>query len=204
MPDKEEGAMQRREQILQAAFKVALRERLARLTMRQVAGEADLSISQVSRYFHSRDTLLVALLDWLLDDLFATWQVSAALPPHERLLELVEQEMRDATITQNQKSLARLELLYDYWTLGSRVPAIRQRMLTGLERWRQMFLPIACDLIEAEPTRFPGVTPQTLVTLILSLSHGYTLQTLLGHPPTTLDQFLTAVRALLSPSSSSQ
>ncbi|GLV61000.1 hypothetical protein KDH_78180 [Dictyobacter sp. S3.2.2.5] len=200
MPDTKEAGTQRREQILEAAFKVALRERLTCLTLRQVAAEADLSSGQISRYFHSKNDLLVALLDWLLDDLFATWQAPTTLAPNERLLTLVEQDLRDSSIEQNPPSIARLELLFDYWTLGASNTAIRQRMLTGIERWRQMLLPLACDLIEAEPTRFPGVTPQTLVTLILSLIQGYTLQTLLGNPPTTLDQFLTAVRALLSPS----
>ncbi|GHO85962.1 TetR/AcrR family transcriptional regulator [Dictyobacter formicarum] len=202
MPGKKETEVQRREQILQAAFKVALRERLEHLTIRQVAAEAHLSTGLVFFHFKSKEALLVALLDWLLNDLFETWEAPTTHSPRERLLGLIEQDVRDAYVERNQKSLAKLELLFDYWTLSTREPEIRQRMLTGIERSRQMFLPAARDLIKAEPARFPGVTPETLVTLILSLIQGYTLQNLLGNPHTTLDQFLTATRALLTPPTS--
>ncbi|GCE21835.1 TetR/AcrR family transcriptional regulator [Dictyobacter kobayashii] len=189
MPGKTETEAQRRERILQAAFKVALRERLEHMTIRQVAAEANLSHELVFSYFKSKDALLVALLDWLLDDLFETWEAPTTLSPRERLLELIEQDLRDACIQHNQKSLTRLELLFDYWTLSTREPEIRCRMLAGIERSRQMFLPVACSLIKAEPTRFPGVTPDTLVTLILSLIQGYTLQNILGNPIPPLTNF---------------
>src|SRR5690242_17197420 len=66
MPGRRAPEEERRAQILAAAFNVAAREGLARLTVRQVAAEARLSSGLVFFHFTSRDALLLALLDQLL------------------------------------------------------------------------------------------------------------------------------------------
>jgi AcrR family transcriptional regulator len=61
---------QRRESLLRAAFAVAAREGLAGVTARAVAAEAGVSSGLVFFHFHTVDTLLAALLEWLLAHTF--------------------------------------------------------------------------------------------------------------------------------------
>ncbi len=68
MPGQKAPEVARREQILNAAFRVALRERLAGVRIRDVAREADLSSGLVLFHFKTKDALIAALLEWLQGD----------------------------------------------------------------------------------------------------------------------------------------
>jgi TetR/AcrR family transcriptional repressor of bet genes len=198
MPGKKEPEEQRREQILQAAFTVAVREQLDRLTIRQVAAEAGLSTGLVFFHFKSKDALLVALLERLLDELFEFWQAPADLPPRERLLLLLRRDLQDAY--QDEQSAANLTLFLAYWTMGLRDQAIRERIRRAIERSRQVFLPAVRALMESEPLRFQGVTAEGLVTVMVGIAEGCALQSSLNNEPVNLEQILAALRALLGSS----
>ncbi|HEY5002886.1 MAG TPA: TetR/AcrR family transcriptional regulator [Ktedonobacteraceae bacterium] len=195
MPGKKESEEQRREQIVRAAFAVATRERLNQLTIRQVAAEAGLSTGLIFFHFKSKDALLVALLEWLLDQLFEFWEAPGEMSPKERLLALVHRDLSDAY--QDEQSAAKLELFLAYWTMGLREPAIKERIQQGVERSRQVFLPTVHDVIASEPERFQGVTAQGLVTVLVGIVEGCALQSLLSDERVDVEQILTVLRALL-------
>src|SRR4051812_41536631 len=87
---------QRREQILRAAFEVATRAGIGGMSVRAVAAEARLSHALVLFYFGSKQQLVHALLDWLIEPT-AVLHVSdeiARLPgARERLGALLRQEI---------------------------------------------------------------------------------------------------------------
>jgi AcrR family transcriptional regulator len=195
MPGKKESEEQRREQILQAAFTVASREGLDQFTIRQVATEAGLSTGLIFFHFQSKDTLLIALLEWLLDQLFESWEAPAEFSPKERLLELVHRDLSDAI--QDERSAVKLGLFLAYWIMGTREPAIKERIQQAVERSRQVFLPIAHEIITGEPKRFHGVTAQGLATVFIGIVEGSALQASLSNRQVDVGQILLVLRALL-------
>ncbi len=200
MPGKKESEVVRREQIVQAAFRVATREGLEQLTIRLVAAEAGLSTGLVFFHFTSKETLLLALLDWLLDSLFENWETPGDLPPVERLLTLLQLDLQDTYQGQGEQAAARLELFFTYWAMAVRNPAINERIRHAIERSRQTFLPAVQAVIDSEPVRFRQVTPEGLVTVVLALAQGCAVQSLLSGHRIDVEQILRVIRALLLPS----
>jgi len=67
MPGRKASEQTRRDQIIRAAYDIAARRGLHGLTVRQVAAKAGLSSGLVLFHFKSKDRLIIALLDWLLE-----------------------------------------------------------------------------------------------------------------------------------------
>lgn len=199
MPGKKESEQLRRQQIVLAAFRVAAREGLEQLTVRLVAAEAGLSTGLVFFHFESKEMLLLALLDWLLDSLFERWEVSEKLSPAERLLAVMRLDLQDTT--HDEQAGARLRLFFTYWAIAVHDPLINERIQHALERSRQAFLPSVQAVIDSEPARFRQVTPEGLVTVLLAIARGCAIQSLLSGARVDVEQILTVIRALLLPKS---
>lgn len=176
-----------------------MREGLEQLTIRLVAAEAGLSTGLVFFHFTSKETLLLALLDWLLASLFEHWETSDDLPPAERLLTLLELDLQDTYQGQDEQAAARLELFFTYWAMAVRNSAIKERIQRAIEHSRQIFLPAVQAVVESDPVRFRQVTPDGLVTVMLALAQGCAVQSLLSGHRIDVEQILTVVRALLLP-----
>ena len=199
MPGKKEAEELRREQIVQAAFRVAAREGLEQMTIRLVAAEAGLSTGLVFFHFTSKETLLLALLDWLLDSLFENWEMPDDLAPTEHLLALLQLDLQDTYQGQGEQAAARLELFFAYWAMAVRNPAINERIRHAIEHSRQLFLPTVQAVIESEPVRFRHVTSEGLVTVVLAIAQGSAVQSLLNGHRIDVEQILAVIRALLIP-----
>lgn len=199
MPGKKESEVLRREQIVQAAFRVATQEGLEQLTIRLVAAEAGLSTGLVFFHFTSKESLLLALLDWLLDTLFEDWKTPGDLLPAERLLTLLQLDLQDTYQGQGEQAAARLALFFTYWAMAVRNPDINERIRHAIERSRQLFLPAVQAVIDSEPIRFRQVTPEGLITVVLAIAQGCAVQSLLNGHYVDVGQILTVVRAFLLP-----
>lgn len=199
MPGKKASEELRREQIVQAAFRVATREGLEQLTIRLVAAEAGLSTGLVFFHFKSKEALLLTLLDWLLDVLFETWQISETLPPVERLLAWLQLDFQD--LSQDEQGCG-LKLFFSYWALAAHDPVIDERIKDALERSKQALLPVVQAVIDSEPVRFRQVTAEGLVSVVMAITQGSAMQSLLSNHRVDAEQMLAVVRALLCPSAS--
>ena len=197
MPGKKASEEARREQIVQAAFRVAMREGLEQLTIRHVAAEAGLSNGLVFFHFQSKEVLLLTLLDRLLDALFETWQVPETASPVGQLLSWLQSDLQD--LSRYEQGHAELKLFFSYWALASHDSTIAERMSNALGRARQTLLPIAYAVIKSEPERFRHVTPEGLVTVVLAITQGSALQSLLSSQRVDGEDILSVVRALLLP-----
>ena len=189
-----EGA--RREQILTAAYEVAAREGLDGTTILQVAAAAQLSPGLVMFHFKSKRLLLLALLDRLL----ATTTVLhvgadiAALPsPFDRLIALLRQEMHRLS-----REPLRIRLTFDYWTAGIRDAEIRARVSAELARYRDAFQPLARAVLQAEPERFAGVTPEGLAAVSVSFIKGCAVQSMIDPVHFDIAQYLAAAEGLMA------
>jgi AcrR family transcriptional regulator len=197
MPGKKESEELRREQIIQAAFRVATREGLEQLTVRLVAAEARLSTGLVFFHFKSKEALLLALLDWLLDSLFENWEISESLSPAERLLALLQFDLQD--LHQYEQASARLELFFAYWSIAIHDPVVNERIQQAMERTRQVLLLTAQAVIASDPDHFRQVTAEGLVTVMLALVQGSAMQSILSDQRVDVEQVLAVMRLLLLP-----
>jgi TetR/AcrR family transcriptional regulator, transcriptional repressor of bet genes len=186
----------RREQILAAAFRVACREGIGRLTVRAVAAEAGVSHALVLFHFGRKDRLVHELLDWVLDST-SVLRISEDIArfPHarDRLNALLEQEL-NRQLHQPEYT----QLFLEYWALGAYHEELRTRIGAELERYREAFRAIMEELLEAEPLLFSGVTADGLAAVAVSWIQGCAVQGLVAPGQFDTDSYLAALRGLMA------
>lgn len=195
MPGHKASEDARRRQIVRAAYDVASRGGLAGLTVRRVAARAGLSTGLVLFHFKTKERLLLALLDYVLETtttLGLTNEIAGIPLPLDRLLALLGREMQRLA-----SEPQRLRLFFDYWAKGLSQPRIRMKMQAELDRYREALRPIAAAVLAAEPERFSGVTPDGLAAVAVSVIKGCAVQSMIDPENFDIDQFLAAANGLL-------
>jgi TetR/AcrR family transcriptional regulator, transcriptional repressor of bet genes len=196
MPGPKAPEQERKQQILDAALRVATRDRLDGLSTRRVAVQARLSHGLVFFHFKSKDALLVALLDWLLEEMAAP-QMTAdllAIPSAlDRMLEFLRRE-----IARFSADRRRVELFFDYWVMGTRHPEIRQRIRGALERYRELLRPMAEEIVREAPDRFSGVTADGLAAVAVGFIEGCAVQAVIDPGNFDVEQFMTTAERLVA------
>lgn len=195
MPGHKASEDARRRQIVRAAYDVASRGGLAGLTVRRVAARAGLSTGLALFHFKTKERLLLALLDYVLETtttLGLTNEIAGIPLPLDRLLALLGREMQRLA-----SEPQRLRLFFDYWAKGLSQPRIRMKMQAELDRYREALRPIAAAVLAAEPERFSGVTPDGLAAVAVSVIKGCAVQSMIDPENFDIDQFLAAANGLL-------
>lgn len=196
MPGQKAPEDQRREDILRAAYRVAARDRLTGLTVRNVAAEAGVSNGLVFFYFESRDNLLSELLGWLLEATLVaadTAQVHHLRSPAERMLAVVR---RDIEALPRQRE--RVALFFDYWVLGTRSPEIQTKIRAALDRYRDAFRPLAQRMIEAEPERYARVGAEGLAAVVAGFIEGCAIQVVMDPDRFDVARYMETVQTLVA------
>jgi TetR/AcrR family transcriptional regulator, transcriptional repressor of bet genes len=188
---------QRRAQIVDAALTVAARDRLDRLTVRRVAAEAELSPGLVFHHLTDKETLLLAVLDRLIERTIpSVIEGDAAdgdgLPASDRLLDHVR---RDVARIEEDREL--IELFFDFWVMGTRHPEVRARIAGALSTFRAALLPLATAVVEEEPGRFAGTDPERLAALVVAFVLGHAVQTVLDPDASDLEGVVVTLDALV-------
>ena len=192
MPGQKATEAARREQILKAAYEVALRRGVDGLTLRAVAAKARLSHGLVLFHFKRKEQLGLALLDKVLD---ATLSLRipadlAAIPsPRERLHALLAHEL-DRLLEEPR----RIRLLLEYWARGAHNSVIRGKISGRLDGYRAAFRRIA-EEASAELGR--SGTPAGIAAAAVSLVIGYPVQAIVDPDHCDVGQYLAAVRGIL-------
>jgi AcrR family transcriptional regulator len=182
----------RREQILKAAYDVALRRGIDGLTLRAVAARARLSHGLVLFHFKRKDQLGLALLDRVLEStvlLTTPADIAAITNPRERLQRLFHHELKRLLLEPR-----RVRLLLEYWARGAHNAVIRAKIVAGLDRYRDAFRKISEETLP-DSGRFG--TPEGLAAVIVSLIVGYPVQAIIDPEHIELDEYLAAVRGIL-------
>jgi TetR/AcrR family transcriptional repressor of bet genes len=195
MPGQKAAEAERREQILEAAYKVALRKGIQGLTVRAVAAAAGLSHGLVLFHFKRKAQLVGAVLDRVLANTLSLEvddQIDLPEHPAERLPALVRREV--GRLTRNARE-ARLFL--EYWALGARHPAIRAKIGAALERYRAAFRRLTEEMLLADPGRLAGVTPTGLTAVAVSFVNGCAVQALIDPDRFDVEEYLAAVQGVL-------
>ena len=125
----------RAQEILQAARAILAAEGYAGLTMRRVAGEVGISLSNVQHYYQSKDALLEALLLYTMDVFQAKIDaISAAMQGQSRIdrfLSTVDMFLDEITDPVTHA------IFFEIWALASRNPFASQLMDTMMARERK-------------------------------------------------------------------
>ncbi|HEY0037649.1 MAG TPA: TetR family transcriptional regulator C-terminal domain-containing protein [Longimicrobium sp.] len=195
MPGKRASEDVRREQILRAAFEVAVRDGIGGLTIRAVAAEAELSHALVLFHFQRKERLVHELLDWLI----------ATTPVLRAALEVADlphaMDRLDAVLRQEMERLAReprhTRLFLEFWAMGARDDAIRVRISAELERYRRAFHTIMEALLRAEPAAFAGATADGLAAMAVSWIYGCAVQAMIDPEHFDSGEYLAAVRGIV-------
>jgi len=196
MPGQRETQATRREQILEAAYEVALRRGIDGLTVRAVAARARLSHSLVLLHFKRKVELGLALLDRVLPGTLALAvpeEIRHIRKPRERLHALVRQELQRVAVEPR-----RLRLLLEFWTRGGHNAVIRQKIGAGLDRYRTTFQ----DLIAEMPQGKAGsrASPGGLAAVAVSLIIGYPVQSMIDPDGVGTEEYLESIGGPLGPS----
>ena len=196
MPGQRATEDERRREILNAAFKVAARERLTGFTVQQVAQEAGISKGLVFFYFENRDVLLVSLLQWLLEHTIVAEvgeTVRHLATPHERLLAVLRHD-----IERLPSQRAQVELFFDFWVMGTRHPAIQRMIRLALDRYRDALRPLCEEVVSAEPERYHHVSADGLAAVAASFIEGCALQVVMDPGGFSVAEYLATLRALVT------
>jgi AcrR family transcriptional regulator len=195
MPRRRASGSVRRSEIIAAAYSIAAARGLDGLTVRRVAAKAGVSTGLVLFHFETKEQLVIALLDWLLETttvLHVTEHIERIASPVDRLLALLEQEM--ARLSSEPR---RIRLFFEFWSLGIRHAGIRARMHRELARYREAFRPMAEEVRRAEPDRFRGVTAEGLAAVAVSFIKGCAVQSMIDPRRFDFGEYLAATRGLV-------
>jgi TetR/AcrR family transcriptional regulator, transcriptional repressor of bet genes len=192
---------QRRAQIVDAALTVAARDRLDHLTVRRVAAEAGLSPGLVFHHLTDKETLLLAVLDRLIERTILDTAVHVPPPPTaagtetpagERLLDHVR---RDVGRIAEDREL--IELFFDFWVMGTRHPEVRDRIAGALRAYRSALVPLATAVVVEEPDRFSGTDPERVAALVVAFVLGHAVQAVLDPDASDVRGVVVTLEALV-------
>jgi AcrR family transcriptional regulator len=193
MPGQRENQATRQEQILEAAYEVALRRGIDGLTVRAVAARARLSHSLVLFHFKRKDQLGLALLDRVL-----AGTLSLTLPndirtirkPRERLQALVSQELQRMS-----EEPRRLRLLLEFWTRGGHNAVIRRKIGAGLGEYRTAFQDVFSEMSNGKTGG--RSSSAGLAAVAVSLIIGYPVQAMIDPERLGEGEYLASVQGVL-------
>jgi TetR/AcrR family transcriptional regulator, transcriptional repressor of bet genes len=195
MPGERAPEEKRREQILRAAYEVALRAGLDGVTVRAVAAEARLSHGLVLFHFGTKDQLVAALLDRVL-------ATSALLGGSDGLERFTHTADGLRTFLRGQiEELARrphdVRLFFEYWALGTREPSIRAKIGEALDRYREALRTLLAETIGDAPMRASDVTPDAFAAVAVSLLSGFAVQSVADPEAFDMGAYAATVKRLL-------
>jgi TetR/AcrR family transcriptional repressor of bet genes len=193
MPGHKADEATRREQILKAAFEVALRRGVDGLTVRAVAARARLSHGLVLFHFKRKDQLGLALLDRVLEttlSLSVPDTIRSLANPRERLQALFGYEMQRLV-----EEPRRMRLLLEYWARGAHNAVIHRKISARLEEYRTAFRDTAEEALPTDAGRYG--TPTGVAAAVLSLLIGYSVQAIADPEHSDVGEYMTAVEGIL-------
>ena len=197
MPGTKAAESLRREQIIDAAYKLANRGGIRAVTVRDVAKKAAISTGLVVFHFRTKERLLLALLDHVLATTITLRvgpEIAAVENPLDRFVALLRHEMARLTTDPTHN-----RLFFEFWNEGMWNRAVRVRMQRELDRYRTAFRPIAEEVIASDPERFSRIAAESLAAVAVSFIKGCAVQSIV-EPNLDVNGFLRAAESLLAPS----
>lgn len=123
-PPRTASKAERRTQLIEATIRSIAANGLSETTMASVAGEAGLSQGIINLHFESKDKLLLATLERVVDEYRSLWEVALAAAPEnpaDRLAALVEVDFHPSVCDRNK-----LAVWFAFWSESKARPTYRK------------------------------------------------------------------------------
>jgi AcrR family transcriptional regulator len=183
----------RRQQILDAARICFLGNGFHATSMQDVIREAGLSVGAVYRYFPSKNDLITALAEQVIEDVAGVFDEMTAenppLPPAEAMQRAVD------LATQMSGPGGPLRLALQVWSESQRDPMLAEFVARTYRRLREKLVQFARRAQEHGHLP-PDADPFAIGVVLFALMPGYALQRMLTGEPEP-DTFKAGLRALL-------
>jgi AcrR family transcriptional regulator len=173
---------------LNAAFEVIAERSLEATRMRDIATAAGVSHPSLHYYFNTKDQLIVALLDRLLEQFLSGYE--------ERLATAGNSLAKLRVLLEQQKWLIehhtdQLEVYYDFWVQATKRPIVRRKIQRMYSSWRGTINRtlddgVAQGLFRADRARQAEF-------LLVSLFQGAALQSIIDPASFDLDAYFAQV-----------
>jgi AcrR family transcriptional regulator len=183
----------RRQQILDAAYRCFSRNGFHATSMQDVIAEANLSVGAVYRYFKSKQDLITAIAENVLEEADRVFAELAAAEPPVPLAEAMDRALSFADSQTGPDGALRIAL--QVWAESLRDPVLAEFVARRYDRFRFRFAELA-RRAQTAGTLSPDADPDAVGAVLFGMIPGYALQRMLGDGP---DQkaFTGALRILL-------
>lgn len=182
----------RRAELIKAGYAEILERGIHSTTIDSVVARAESSKGGALHYFHTKDDLLYAILDWVLSELDRTLDGVVRNQDTARRKLASELEVLFHSAEVNRKLYL---VLFDFVSLSTRSDRFRGRLAEffGSCRRRDM------EIVEEgeREQQFRRVNPEDAAATIRALVDGYCLQWLVGPPTAPIELYRDRCRAVL-------
>jgi AcrR family transcriptional regulator len=161
--------------LLVAAKKVLRKSGYSALSTRDVAAAAGVPLSQIHYHFGSKEGLLLALFEYLNDELLDRQQAMFGNPT----LKLSEQWDLACTYLDDDLASGYVRVLQELWAAGYSNPPIAKVVRDGIQRWQELLTRVAREA-EARFGAFQNLAPEDVATLVGAAFIGSEAYVLLG------------------------
>jgi TetR/AcrR family transcriptional regulator, transcriptional repressor of bet genes len=182
----------RREALIKAGYAEILENGLHATSIDSVVARANSSKGGALHYFHTKEDLLYAVLDWLLAELTHSLDQVAASAESPRGRLAAELELLFHSTEVNRKLY---RVLFDYVSLGSRASRFRSLFADFFAKCRARDRAIIAEGILQQ--QFRQVNPEEAATTIRALVDGYCLQWLMDPGSLSVEVCRDRCRAVL-------
>jgi AcrR family transcriptional regulator len=182
----------RRAQLIRAGYTEILEKGIQRVTLDSVVARAGSSKGGALHYFRTKEDLLFAVLEWLLNQVDRTLDDVAHTnaSPRSRLASELEVLFHSADV--NRKLYM---VLFDYVAIGTRSDRFRAPLAAFFEACRRRDILIVEEGIRQQ--EFRRVNPEVAAATIRALVDGYCLQWLLATDAAPVEVYRDRCRAVL-------
>ncbi len=185
-------ADRRREALIKAAYAEIVEKGVAAVTLDSVVARADSSKGGALYYFHTKQDLLYAVIEWLLAQLNRTLDEVAQSQQSPRAGLASELEVLFHSAEVNRKLY---RVLFDFVPLGVRAERFRLLFADFFELCRKRDTAIIEEGIRQQ--QFRRVNPRDAAATIRALVDGYCLQWLLGEDTGPIEAYRDRCRTVL-------
>jgi AcrR family transcriptional regulator len=163
-----------KQQILRAARHVLQRDGVAALSIRAVAAEAGVNLALIHYHFHSRDGLLLAVLEDLNVELLARQRHMYARPN----VSLADNWRQAVAYYRDDLDSGYVRILLELAAHGYANPAMAERVRAAMRGWSDLVHEVIADLLGRLGTDLIGA--DELTSILTSFWLGMELRHLLG------------------------
>ena len=153
-------------QILRAARLVLPRDGVGNLTIRSVATEADVNLALIHYHFHSRDGLLLAVLEDLNDDLLTRQRGMYDRPD----MTLAEKWRQAVAFYHQDLDSGYVRTLLELAAHGYTNPQMADRVRAVMGAWQDLLYDVIAGAVER--LHITSVEPAELTSMLVSFWYG--------------------------------